>query len=707
MRRLFLIVLAVAAAVLIGSAGLMPLWAEGDEALEAGIDAYVYAYPLVLMDVTRLYVERATGAKNNTFFLGRVLADPGSKDPDDNLLASGAWLDLSREPVILHIPDFGSRYRRVQVIDGWTHMLTVLRTDSEARDFALVGPHSTGELPSGVTVINSPTDMVLIQVHSRSSGEIEDIAAICSLLELMSLKELSSDGGPIDVPPVIACPSGMAMKSPSEQIAEMNAKTFFTYFADLLSSNPPSAADAAMMAKIASLGIIPGPQFDFESLDPGVKDVLSRSVRPAQTRLRQPSLPRAITDARLDPSPGAYYLSRAHSAMVDLATNIPVPGNGDAPSPAGGSPSEETIALGSGILFKAEGHRRNETGFDIRDDIARGQEFLKDKAAGYSQVLEEKRIAFFDDKGRRKERLVVKRVKRPNFLLAVEDLKERTIRQVLITSRGCVTRGFRVTRALDNGVASRFEVTYPENMAILALRTTVRSATDDLKEVVYTPYSPEIDTREIRKAGLDYLMERIKLARNDLAAKKVRLDGFAETGDTTPIEVSLVLSIIEHIDPGRFERRKDSEVALVHEVLTIIGANTTRAYSYSKSRAGAMGLFQLVPDTYRRLQEKYRSAGLTRDFAVGCSDHTNAAKASLLLFNSDLANLPRKWLRPGGKDGRSVGMYLAAAYNCGSKRVGKSTRECKGQWTCRLPEETRVYLEKFAAVWNLRKVLDQ
>ena len=124
-----------------------------------------------------------------------------------------------------------------------------------------------------------------------------------------------------------------------------------------------------------------------------------------------------------------------------------------------------------------------------------------------------------------------------------------------------------------------------------------------------------------------------------------RLD---ETSDTRPIEVSLVLSIIEHIDPGRFEHYKGNEIALVHEVLTIIGANTTRAYSYSKSSAGARGLFQLVPDTYRRLQEKYRSAGLTRDFASGCNDHTNAAKASLLLFDSDLSILPENgW--PGGR----------------------------------------------------------
>jgi len=401
-------------------------------------------------------------------------------------------------------------------------------------------------------------------------------------------------------------------------------------------------------------------------------------------------------------------LSGARGALI-LATNLPadpVRRNSEASGPTAQPESEETMSVENRILFKPESQRSNETAFDIREDIERGQAFLEDKTAGYSQVLEEKKVAFFDRKGRRKERLVSTRIVRPNFLLAVENLKERKIRQVLITERGCVTEGFHVTRTRDNGVASRFEVTYPEDMAILALRTTVRSE-NGLKEVVYTPYSPEIDTEKVRKAGLDYLMGRIELARDDLAAKKVRLAEFSETGDAMPIEVSLVLSIIEHIDPGRFEHYEGNEAALVHEVLATIGANTTTAYSYSKSSAGARGLFQLVHDTYRRLREKYRSAGLDKDFVSGCNDHANAAKASLLLFNSDLASLPRKWLTDAGKDGRSIGMYLAAAYNCGAKRVEKSARECKGQWTCLLPEETRIYLKKFDAVWNLRETLDR
>ena len=329
---------------------------------------------------------------------------------------------------------------------------------------------------------------------------------------------------------------------------------------------------------------------------------------------------------------------------------------------------------------------------------------MKDKIAGCSQVREEKRVTFIK-KGRKKERLVVRMIVKPNFLLAVEDLKERKIRQVLITSRGYVTEGFHVTRIKANGVASRFEVTYPENMAILALRTTVRSGSG-LKEVVYTPYSPEIDTKEVRKAGLDYLMGRITLARSDLAAKRVRLAEF-DSGDGTPMEVSLVLSIIEHIDPLRFEHCNGNEIALVHEVLAIIGANTTEAYRYSKSSAGARGLFQFIPATYRMLLGRYRNAGLTRDFVSGSNDHVNAAKASLLLFNSDLASLPERLWSAAREDGRSLGMFIAAAYNCGPRRVEKSARACKGRWTCRLPEETKIYLEKFDAVWSKRDVLDK
>jgi hypothetical protein len=368
---------------------------------------------------------------------------------------------------------------------------------------------------------------------------------------------------------------------------------------------------------------------------------------------------------------------------------------------------EESVFLEDAIPLEFKDKGGQKISFDIRDDIRRGQEFLRDKIAGCSLVKEEKRVTFSDKKGRKRGKRLSEKVIKPNFILAVQDFEERKISQVRITSDGCVTNGFEVTKSRTNGVGSRFEVTYPENTAVLALRTTVRSGKNSFKEVVYTAYSPEIDTPQVRRDGLDYLMQQIDLAHKDLAARNVKLVGFdGLEADTMPAEVSLVLSIIEHIDPVRFMNcQEGKELALVHEVLTIVGANTTDAYAYSKSPAGARGLFQLIPDTYRRLRAKYPKAGLKEDFVSGCIDHVNAAKASLLLFNSDLADLPREQLSAMKQNGRAMGKYLAAAYNCGSGKVQKSARVCGDKWTCRLPEETKIYLKKFDVVWDLRETL--
>ncbi len=203
----------------------------------------------------------------------------------------------------------------------------------------------------------------------------------------MSLTPLSSHEK-TDGAPVVQTPQVLTPMPPSEQAADMDGKTFFTYFARLLASNPPAAADAAIMTKLASLGIVPGRDFDFEGLDPVIQDGISRSVGPAQTRIRSFS-PHADAD------PSEYYLSRARRA-AELVADVPpacrmVENRGPTDSTAEkGSPPdrlepEDDISVENGILFKAEGHRRAEVGFDIREDIERGQEFLRDKIAGCSQ----------------------------------------------------------------------------------------------------------------------------------------------------------------------------------------------------------------------------------------------------------------------------------------------------------------------------------
>jgi len=126
-------------------------------------------------------------------------------------------------------------------------------------------------------------------------------------------------------------------------------------------------------------------------------------------------------------------------------------------------------------------------GFDITNDIRRAQEFLRDKTAGYLLAFEEKRVILRNRRGRKREKVILEKVIKPNFLLAVEDLKERRLRLVRVTDKGCVTQGFDVTKVRDNGVGSRFEVAYPENIAVLALRTLVRAGKNGHTEAIYTP----------------------------------------------------------------------------------------------------------------------------------------------------------------------------------------------------------------------------
>lgn len=378
------------------------------------------------------------------------------------------------------------------------------------------------------------------------------------------------------------------------------------------------------------------------------------------------------------------------------------------PAHAAADPSPSAENASSSRYPAAWQDDRSDLPFDIREDIRAAQEILSRKRSGHTERIEKTVLHVKNRRGRIRKRTVRKRIIEPVFLLAVEDLQKRNLRLVRFTSKGCETDGFEIAMTRNNGVGSRFEVRYPKNMAVLALRTMVHSASGGYEEVVYTPYCGEIDTWEVRRDGLNYLRQQIESARSDLEERGVRLKAFEGLPvEIAPTDVSLVLSIIEHIDPRRFRNAKaGEEIELVREVLTIIGANTVHAYAYSKSPAGARGLFQFIPATYEKILRKYRGAGLVRNFVSGCGSHVNAAKASLLLFDSDLNDLPYDYLQFIGNDVRSLGRYLAAAYNCGSKRVERSARTCANGWTCRLPEETKNYLEKFDVVWDLLQSLD-
>src|SRR4051794_33958876 len=147
-------------------------------------EVYVYAYPLVLMDVMK---QIATAkAPMNTLVHRRTLPDAGTSDtinPNADMLLSTGWLDLSKEPVILSVPDTHGRYYLFSAQDGWTNVFASLGkrvTGTDKADFAIVGPRWKGTLPPGVEEVKSPTEMVLLTGRTQVSGKA-DYAAVNKL----------------------------------------------------------------------------------------------------------------------------------------------------------------------------------------------------------------------------------------------------------------------------------------------------------------------------------------------------------------------------------------------------------------------------------------------------------------------------------------------------------------------------------------------
>ena len=79
--------------------------------------AYVYAYPLVLLEETR-------GAMPvNLFTHIPQFPRPDSRQvirPNADTLYSSAWLDLYQEPILIHVPDSAGRFYLLQFMDAWT-----------------------------------------------------------------------------------------------------------------------------------------------------------------------------------------------------------------------------------------------------------------------------------------------------------------------------------------------------------------------------------------------------------------------------------------------------------------------------------------------------------------------------------------------------------------------------------------------------------
>jgi len=310
------------------------------EARSIGVDAYLYFYPLITMDITRRVSTnvpqgKKTGAgPHNTF---QSLPEYPAGDfktvvrPNFDTLYSSAFLDLTKEPVVVSAPDTDGRYYMLPMLDLWTDVFASpgsRTTGTQAVDFLITPPGWTGTVPSGMTRISAPTPYVWIIGRTKTDGpqDYDAVHKIQAGYKITPLSEWPKPAKPVEakIDPTVD------MKTPPKaQVDSMPADKYFAYAAELLKVNPPHITDEPIVARMKQIGIEPGESFNFENLDPTIRDAI-RSVPELAQKLmisKLPTVARVVNGWQINTDTvgvyGNYYLKRAIVAQFGLGANLP------------------------------------------------------------------------------------------------------------------------------------------------------------------------------------------------------------------------------------------------------------------------------------------------------------------------------------------------------------------------------------------------
>jgi hypothetical protein len=255
-RRLLALAPAGAAALVFGSPAPASAAAACPDRAAIAQEAYIWGFPLVMLQ-TYLASARQQGVPLNRLFVANSLATPATQGggPNVDTLYGFAWLDLSREPQVVIVPDTADRYYSIQLLDAYANSFAYIgrrTTGTAAGAYALTAPGWKGKLPPGVRPIAAPTAQVLAFTRTLVEGP-PDLAAALAVQAKYALAPLS--GYPSRAVPATA--EDEPLQFPILDLSAQGA-AFFDNLCQGLVVSPPPATDRARLARFATIGIGPG-----------------------------------------------------------------------------------------------------------------------------------------------------------------------------------------------------------------------------------------------------------------------------------------------------------------------------------------------------------------------------------------------------------------------------------------------------------------
>jgi len=310
-----------------------------EEAVGIATEAYVYGYPLVTMDMTRKQLTNVAVPDAAHAPMGQLLKlrsypavdNHAVTAPNADTLYTMAWLDVSREPWILSVPDMGDRYYLLPMLSGWTDVFQVpgkRTTGGKPQKYAITGPGWSGKLPDGVTEYKSPTGMVWLLGRIYCTGTAEDYKVVHAVQDKFDLVPLSSYGKPYTPLPGEVDNNFDMKTAVRDQVDALGVNEYFTYLARLMKTNPPAVEDAPMVAKMAKIGLVPGQDFDGSKLGAFDKEAIKVVPKAAQLKIMEyfKQAGKPINGWMFTTKTGIYgtdYIQRALVTAIGLGANRP------------------------------------------------------------------------------------------------------------------------------------------------------------------------------------------------------------------------------------------------------------------------------------------------------------------------------------------------------------------------------------------------
>ena len=279
-----LMLIGVAASALVGWTSAPSLAADltPQEAKKIAVDAYIYGYSLMTSDVTEKAFVNTVAPDPRTFQapLNQLVNIPkyppadykGVTAPNADTLYTAAFMDVSKEPMLLSYPDMKGRYFLFPIYSQWTDVIAApgKRTlGTAAQTIAITGPNWHGALPPGVTQeVKSPTNAVFTIGRLYADGTPADYAEVNAAQKEFKLVPLSSYGKPYTPPAGTIDSLAPSVKDKVRDIiGAMDTQTYFNAMASSMAVNPPVLPqDASIVAEMAKIGLVPGKPFDLGKL---------------------------------------------------------------------------------------------------------------------------------------------------------------------------------------------------------------------------------------------------------------------------------------------------------------------------------------------------------------------------------------------------------------------------------------------------------